>query len=144
MSQHAIIEAARRYVGVRFRHQGRSAQGVDCLGLLVCVSHDLGLAWSDALMEKMQENNYSHFPDEAYLRDSIALFLRPSQHGLPQAGEVALMRIAGRTQHLGIIAMQAGITTLIHAYAPARRVVEHRLDDFWQGTIVQRYVLTQA
>ena len=38
-----IAITARTYLGVRFVHQGRSIQGVDCLGLLMLVAQELGL-----------------------------------------------------------------------------------------------------
>lgn len=144
MQPDTIIDAARRYIGVRFRHQGRSAcTGVDCLGLLVCVSQDLGLGWPQQLHKKMQENDYSHLPDEQYLRNSIEMFLWASSASTPRPGEIALMKVDGRVQHLGIIAMHPihEVPTIIHAYAPARKVVEHVLDNRWHAAIMQRYKL---
>ncbi len=43
----ALIAAARGYVGVPWRHQGRSRHGIDCVGLLVCVARDLGIPVED-------------------------------------------------------------------------------------------------
>ena len=37
-----IVAAARTHLGAPFRHQGRSAQGLDCVGLLVLVARALG------------------------------------------------------------------------------------------------------
>jgi cell wall-associated NlpC family hydrolase len=39
----AIIAAARSWLGVPWRHQGRTRQGVDCAGLVVLVGRGLGL-----------------------------------------------------------------------------------------------------
>ena len=38
-----IIRQARSWIGVRFRHQGRSRQGIDCVGLVYVVGKSLGL-----------------------------------------------------------------------------------------------------
>jgi cell wall-associated NlpC family hydrolase len=38
-----IVEEARKYLGVRFRHQGRTVAGIDCAGLILNVGNDLGL-----------------------------------------------------------------------------------------------------
>lgn len=35
--------AARSYVGVPFRDKGRSLEGLDCIGLLVCAAKDCGV-----------------------------------------------------------------------------------------------------
>jgi cell wall-associated NlpC family hydrolase len=139
-----IIETARSYKGVRFRHQGRARHtGVDCLGLLICVAHDLALKWDKALLPKLEERDYSHTPDEDYFRQSLELFLQPSPSSTLQAGEVALMKIGGRVQHVGIIAAHPThhALTLIHAYAPARKVVEHGVDAYWERAMVARYRL---
>ena len=40
----AIVAAARVWLGVPWRHQGRTRQGVDCAGLVVLVGRGLGLA----------------------------------------------------------------------------------------------------
>ena len=39
-----IVAAARSWLGVPWRHQGRTRQGVDCAGLVVLVGRELGLA----------------------------------------------------------------------------------------------------
>jgi hypothetical protein len=44
---------------------------------------------------------------------------------------VALFRINKEPQHVGIIT-DIGI---IHAYAQARKVVEHNLDDWWKARL---------
>ena len=39
----AIVAAARSWLGVPWRHQGRARQGIDCAGLVVLVGRGLGL-----------------------------------------------------------------------------------------------------
>jgi cell wall-associated NlpC family hydrolase len=39
-----IIAAGRSWLGMPWRHQGRTRQGVDCAGLVVLVGRGLGLA----------------------------------------------------------------------------------------------------
>lgn len=143
-----IIECARSYVGTPFHHQGRLGcsaghrGGVDCLGLLICVARECGLRSKNGqLLADCDEFNYPHYPDTQRLRTMLATYL----HELPpsdyQSANIALFEIEGRAQHMGIIATQidannAAKTTIIHAYAPARKVVEHPLDDYWQRRMV--------
>ena len=146
MQPEAVIDVARKYLGVRFRHQGRSKEeGLDCLGLLICISHDLGLNWQPHLQRKMCERDYSHTPNQAYLKDSLEMFLAPSEARTPQPAEVVLMNVEGRVQHLGVLAQQENNKrlTLIHAYAPTRKVVEHHLNTQWEKAVMARYVLPQ-
>lgn len=39
----AFVEAARKYIGVPWIHQGRSKIGIDCVGLIVLSARDCGL-----------------------------------------------------------------------------------------------------
>lgn len=53
------IEKLRSFDGVPFRHQGRSREAVDCLGLLIVATEELGLAGGAADSMK----HYDHMPD---------------------------------------------------------------------------------
>ncbi len=140
-----MVACARGWLGTRFCHQGRrkrSAQdagGVDCLGLLIGVADELGLQHDGAPVRALDELAYGHLPDEAYLRTRLETVLQPASS--IGCGQVALMRVDGRAQHVGLVGDYAhgeGFS-LIHAYAPARAVVEHQLDALWQQRIVQLY-----
>jgi cell wall-associated NlpC family hydrolase len=43
-----IVAAARTYLGVPWRHQGRTRAGLDCAGLIVMVARDLALSDYDS------------------------------------------------------------------------------------------------
>src|SRR5260370_3268293 len=38
-----VAEAARKFIGSSIVEGGRSRDGLDCVGLVLCVAHDLGL-----------------------------------------------------------------------------------------------------
>lgn len=38
----ALVLAARAYIGVRWQHQGRTARGLDCAGLVMVALRSLG------------------------------------------------------------------------------------------------------
>lgn len=127
-----IVTAAREYLGVPFRHQGRSRRGLDCLGLLVCVARDLGMpeADNDVL-------NYGHAPDGAILKSALdAACDRVTVAG---PGCILLLSFTASAggQHVGI-ATDIGI---LHAYAPSRKVVESAIPKEWAPRIVARYRL---
>ena len=41
--RHDIVTCARQFLDVRFVHQGRSREGLDCLGLLIATAREAGL-----------------------------------------------------------------------------------------------------
>ena len=52
-----------------------------------------------------------------------------------KAGDVLLLNVDGKPQHLAIVSEIAGEFAIIHAYAPARSVVENILDSWWKEKI---------
>lgn len=126
-----IVEEARTWIGTPFRHQGRiKTVGVDCLGLLVGVAAELELG-----LERLDELGYGHFPDSDYLQNKLTEAMEVIDE--PTIGGIGLFEIDGRAQHLGIF----GECTLIHAYAPMRKVVEHGFTDEWKERLIKSYSL---
>jgi cell wall-associated NlpC family hydrolase len=123
-----VIAEARRHLQVRWVHQGRSRAGVDCVGLIIKVAHGLGLSTFDIA-------DYSRQPDPVMMRSLLAEHMEAIAAVSAQPGDVLLMRFEREPQHVAIVT-DIGI---IHAYAQARKVVEHRLDSVWKSRIVGAY-----
>lgn len=119
-----VVAAARRYMGTPFRHTGRSADGIDCIGLIILVGRAIkaNLDWP--------EMPYQRFPPEDYVRAVLDTYLDPLR-GTPEPGDVALIRWRRCANHLAIIGDGDRPFTLIHAYYVPGRVVEHRADERW-------------
>jgi cell wall-associated NlpC family hydrolase len=126
-----IVATARSYLSVRFRHQGRVRAGLDCVGLVIRVAHDLGLSDFDA-------TGYSRMPDGVRLQATMEEQMARVTDYRP--GDVLLMRFEQNPQHVAIVGdyLYGGLS-IIHALATARRVVETRLDDVWKARIVAAY-----
>ncbi len=141
--QQDVLRVARSWLGVPFAHQGRSRAGVDCLGLLVMVAKDLNLSFHGENATQVDELHYSHRPDVMRLEAGLRRYLLPVKCEDMALADILLMRIDGAPQHLGIISDYADGTCfgLIHAYAPARKVVEHHLAEYWQAEIAQVFRL---
>jgi cell wall-associated NlpC family hydrolase len=125
----AVVECARRYLGTRWHHQGRSSAGLDCAGLVVRVAHDLGLSSADV-------GGYGRTPDGFRLYDVLRAHLVVTHEAQP--GDVLLFRFVKNPMHLAILTEPG---RMIHAYANARRVVEHRIDETWRRRIVDAFRL---
>jgi cell wall-associated NlpC family hydrolase len=121
-----VIAEARRWKETRWHHQGRNSAGIDCIGLVIMVSHALGLSDFDI-------TDYARQPDPKMMRGLLAAHMDPIAK--PEPGDVLLMRFEKEPQHVAILT-DIGI---IHAYAQARKVVEHRLDSLWRSRIVGAY-----
>lgn len=140
-----IVACARSWRGTRFAHQGRrkaspgDAGAVDCLGLLAGVARELSLTAKDGTLLSVHDVlDYSKAPNAVLLQEKLANLLHKTE--TITAGCIALFMLDDRPQHLAILSDYApNVTGMIHAYAPARGVVEHRLDTMWQKRIVSLY-----
>lgn len=130
----SIIAEARTWLGTPHVHQARiRGVGVDCIGLVVGVALALGLPSAEAFLASPYRT-YAARPNVAALENACAAFLVPVAQR--QAGDIVLMHFVGEPQHFGIL---TGGDYLIHAYAPARAVVEHRIDPKWRRRIMRAY-----
>lgn len=113
-----VTRVARSFVGVPYRHQGRSRLGgVDCWGLLWAVGEELGIL-PDGLV----------VPADYGRTVTVDMRARMAEHCVEteraEDGVIALMRwpSAREPAHMGICTTNGN---LIHSYSIGAKVVEH-------------------
>jgi cell wall-associated NlpC family hydrolase len=118
----ALIKEARRWIGVRWRHQGRDFErGVDCAGLLICVAARLGLNLVD-------RRSYGRRQSGALLMQDLHEQLKYISVSYYNNGDIGVFSEKGYPVHLGFLVRSKGQNSVIHAHARRRRVVEEALD----------------
>lgn len=133
-------EAARRYLGVPFLHQGRNPKvGLDCVGLGVQAASDCGVDLPHAA-------DYGRVPAQGELERRIRSMLGdPVPFDAMRPGDVVTIEFFGQTRHVAIVgAHSLGGLSLIHSASNVGRVVEVRLDDRWAKRITGVYRLGGA
>lgn len=128
-----LVQAARGFLRVPFKHRGRSRRGMDCAGLVVCSFLSLGRPVVDKRV-------YGREPHKDGLREVVRSNQLDLVSGEWLPGDVALMRFVQEPHHLGVFGdyLHGGLS-LIHSYAEVGRVVEHRLDEVWAGRVLEVY-----
>lgn len=121
--------AARKYLDVKFHHQGRQPWALDCLGLCVVAARDIGREFDDA-------KGYSKTPDGVTLKSEMDRQLTRVNRK-PQPNDILLMRFQKNPQHVAIVTDEG----IIHSYEGVGKVVEHGLDERWRKRIVAVYEL---
>jgi NlpC/P60 family putative phage cell wall peptidase len=137
-----VIAEARRWIGTRWRHQGRTEGGLDCVGLLIVVARSLNLIDQSALDEADRvASGYSRYPRGDALRRTLLQHLQPVEIARP--ADILLFRIDAEPQHLAIAAEHPSSTlSMIHSYAlRPHRVIETILDDTWRRRLVAAFAL---
>jgi len=127
ITREQIVQAARAYLGTPYLHQGRVAGpngGIDCVGLCVCVSWDLGVkprGWNIT--------GYRRIPDGYSLMRHLTeqMSAQVSQSAM-QPGDMITLAWDRHPHHVGILGdYPHGGLSLIHADGHSRKVVEQRL-----------------
>ena len=126
--QNSIVEVARTWLGTPFHAQGRvKGIGCDCLGLLMGIAKELNLRTKGGkLLTDYDQNNYHLILDGA--RFESALCHHFEEIDQVESGCIVLLEFDNNPQHLAIVVESGVNCSVIHAYATARKVVEHRLD----------------
>jgi len=125
-----VVAAARGFIGVPFRHQGRRRDtGVDCAGLVILVAHELKLSEFDY-------RTYGRLP----VADRMRQFLNAHMDCVAnwQAGDVLLMTLEREPQHLAVltaVATQDNLARIVHSHAQVGKCVEHNLDALWRSRV---------
>ncbi len=115
-TQHAVVSAARRLIGVRFRPQGRDPDyGLDCVGVVLAALAGAGKPVRAPQPYALRGGNPQHVADA--LRSAG---LTQIGDGEGRAGDILLMQAGPMQLHLGIRTSDG----IVHADAGLRRVVE--------------------
>ncbi len=131
-----IVEEARKFKGVPFKHQGRSRkQGIDCVGMLIILGEENGF-----YKESLENNRYSKNPEVFKIKETLDEILVPIDKDKFKEGDILLFRIPFHPQHVGIVTDYSDQSYgIVQAYQTIGKVVEHRLDQKWIDRIVKAY-----
>lgn len=129
MTRDAIVAEARSWLGTPFHwQQSTKGRGCDCKGLVSGVARALGRPEAESLYACRAD--YGHVVDVRLLREGLAATFEKRSD--PELGDVLLLRIGGKAQHLAILAGK----TMIHTYgAGPRRVVEVPFSHVWRASL---------
>ena len=130
----ALVTAARSYVGVPWRHLGRSRTGVDCIGLVLLAARDVGVELPDPAP-------YVREPQGTRLLDGI--LGHAERVANPRSGDILLFRMGLYGGHVGIASLHPawGVPACLHAYAPRRQVVEQPMDAELRAALIGAFRL---
>lgn len=119
-------EAARTFIGVRFRRQGRDMRGLDCVGLVAVAAKKAGLA-----IEVPHDLPYRGLDVEATAALFCLAACQPVGWEQAMAGDILLRWAAERQPHVAVRS-RIGV---IEAHAGIGKVIERNLggDERWHA-----------
>jgi cell wall-associated NlpC family hydrolase len=114
--RYEIINCARSFLGVKFKHQGRTNRGLDCIGLIIAVGNQCNVL----------EGNYTQYgpiPDgKSFIHELRKYFVRIQKENL-QIGDIMSFSLPKYPCHVGIFTDKG----IIHSINTRGGVVEHTL-----------------
>lgn len=123
-----LIAAARSRIGMRWLHQGRTEQGVDCVGLVLVCLRDLGIEVPDM-------PGYRRSPHPIHFIEHIRT--NTDRAPAPAPGMMGVFRDGNQPCHVGIFAEMHGQLSLIHAYAGLGKVLEEPFIHDWPRLLIE-------
>lgn len=143
-----VIAAARKYMGMPYRHQGRSRPGsmnpgLDCIGIALCLADDLGLVDAEGnRFGRYMYANYARAPLGEEVQDACKRHLIVKRADPPfdlaevLPGDVITVRAPTVITHLAVVSDLGYALGMIHSYNSVRRiVVENLIDAKWARRI---------
>lgn len=118
-----IVDEARTWIGVPWRHHGRNRAGIDCVGLGVVVARALDITQYDSL-------DYGRQP-----KPGLIDHLRRVACEIPvsdiEPGDFIVIEDTAYPYHLAFVSEKHGVPHIIHAHARRRKVIEEPYIHDW-------------
>ena len=126
-----IVEIARSWLNVPWRHQGRTRLGVDCVGLITIPAKTLGLSDYDFF-------DYERIPGQDPEK-FLVHFRKTCRQIFPvtaaREGDILIFTDRRFPVHAGIKASLEGFPSVIHATMAYYRVRETRFTSDWEKAL---------
>jgi cell wall-associated NlpC family hydrolase len=123
-----VVVEARRWLGVPWRHQGRTRAGVDCAGLVVMVAHALDLSRYDY-------RGYSRRAHGQAFVEHFQLTMESLRVAEAAAGDVLVFADHAYPCHCGFLTGKWDQPHLLHAHATRRKVIEEPYIGEWPAKV---------
>lgn len=127
-SRDEVVALAREWLRVRWKHQGRTRNGVDCAGVVVLVGKALGLQYED----KPSYQRRTHGQEFVKEFQTYLIEVSPTDT-LP--GNVVTFTDSAYPCHCGIFSVKLGVLHIIHAHATRKQVVEEPFAHDWPSRL---------
>ena len=140
IDRHAILATLQSLLGVPFLHQGRSRRGLDCLGVLMFVAREHGIALHDYL-------DYAPATDGVRLTQELQrqLIEIPIADATPadvlQWAELGSRNSTTPPCNVAFLGWTAGRLTMVHALRRTDAVTEHGYRYPWPLMVKHAYRL---
>lgn len=131
-----VIAVLQTWIGVPWRHQGRTRFGIDCAGLIAIAAIEIV---GKEYVEQHDITNYARVPNQYDLVDKLELFCDRIDVTELKKGDIVAISDGPYPCHLGFISERYNSLYMIHSSARVRKVVEEPFSEFWRLKLSRCY-----
>lgn len=131
-----VITELRTWIGVPWRHQGRSRFGIDCIGLVTVAA---AMIEGPDVVALHDRQDYARTPARYDFAGVFDVFCDRIMFDAVQDGDILVFADGPYPCHVAIAATLDGRRSMIHAAARLRKVSEELFTDFWRQKLTHCY-----
>jgi len=136
-----VVATARTWLGTRWRHQACLKHvGTDCIHFIAGVAREVGVTTAQGFFADAALHNYGRTPDPGMLYAACDQLMERVDTESRALADVLVIRFGRHPTHFAFVS-QTQPLRMIHAWARARQVVEHGLEEPWVSRIARVYRL---
>lgn len=135
-TRNEVVTELRNWIGVPWRHQGRTRFGIDCIGLITVAA---ALIEGPEIVAQHDRQDYARRPAQYSFAGIFETFCDRIMLPAVQDGDILVFADGPYPCHAGVAATLGGERTLIHAAARLRKVSEEPLSAFWLAKLTHCY-----
>jgi len=121
-----VVNVAKTWLGTPYHHQGRLKNvGVDCIGLVIGVAHELGIS-------DFEIKTYGRIPNGKMMLSLMRQEMIEIPKTEKQSGDIGLFVFNRDPQHVAIFTDDG----MIHSYAQVNKCIEHGFTPPWTERLV--------
>lgn len=136
-----ILKASKSWINTKFHYTGRikvnknNSGGVDCIGLIIKVGQEINSTYNGKNLIYYDYLTYSRYPNHNEMKKFLEKYFIKIDKKQAKTGDLVYINFNNGLEHIGILS-KIGI---IHCYVDVGKVVEHRIDDYWNNKIIDYF-----
>lgn len=130
-----IVQTAHSFLDVKWVHQGRKPNAIDCAGLIVLTAKE-----TDLIPPGFKDiTNYRRVPNGFAFKKMFDTYMDRVPLSRVQNGDIVIFGEGIYACHCGILFYENDTLYMIHAYCERGKVVKERITPYWRKLIKGTY-----
>jgi cell wall-associated NlpC family hydrolase len=138
MQRNQLTKSAQSWVETRYKLNGRTKNGADCLGFILEIAKEFQIKSksNNSYIHELCNFKYRISGFDKRLEEMLDLHLYKKEKY--EQGDLVLIKVSNSPQHLAFISSVEPLK-IIHAFVPARKIIEELVTEKMQNNFYKFY-----